>query len=130
MLYQYSADENPSALTVEQNIGKCPHDKDLSQWLCEQIPTFEDERKNSNYKISWSAAHFDKLWSDKNPKGLDIYNLVEARNKLAEYIGIPKERLTLHHDAEAHLIASKFCYERLYPSDKPIVNFSVGTGFG
>lgn len=98
-------------------LGKCPNDKELSDWIREKIPTLEEEI-HQDFSFGFSLAGFDKL-HDRLVKGLSISQLFE----------LPAAKTSSIDDGGAHLLASLKMLNNKLPQGR-VWNISLGTGVG
>lgn len=117
-----------------------------------RVPTFDSEQQ-AVWLFGFSLAHCDKLWTDNEDRlGADVLRLGEEGNAVTAAV---RSLFRIHeschvvvlHDSEAHLLGSRYHFTIALPQQvnaaatvnannvvvawrEPMINVSVGTGFG
>lgn len=107
----------------EVQLGKCPSNKKVKEWVREKMIEKEignlDTEYQNGYLFGFSLAGIEKLWEGN--KTLEQGNMQQLFNL--------KERVSWISDGSAHTLASAKMMEGKQKSGN-IWNFSVGTGVG
>lgn len=104
------------------NLGMCPNDKKVSEWVREQLQQKVgvnlDKEVDADYRFGFSLAGLDKLCE----KGVETDNM-------AHLFKLPSDKTASIDDGAAHLKASLHHLEGKLPEGR-VWNFSIGTGVG